>query len=259
MPRRILVVFLLILLGAALTASLAFRAQRAQDLASRQEVISAVQLSLEKGVIPVEIQQQRVSYTWSNAVHDYFFTVKNNTNKNIAAFSVDITISGTVNGKELSNTVTSTFDSIPHLDIREAHHMRPVLPGEGRDFDSTGMGIAPTQDDVVVGRITVRIDYVEFEDKTSLGLDEHGSRIINLMRDGAAKYKAWLVHEYVQRGKSINIIAPLLREELLPSELGLQDMHQRQGAKTYRNHMLDVYDTHGRAELDKYLNRRGGN
>ncbi|MCU1264529.1 MAG: hypothetical protein JWM21_847 [Acidobacteria bacterium] len=248
-----------VLVGAAVTVSLAIRTQRDQHSGSRPEVISAVQLPIDKDVIPVEVRQQRVVLNSSNGVQDYFFTVKNNTNKNIVAFSVDITISGKVNGKESASTTVSTFDSIPHLDIREAHHMKPVLPGEGRDFDSTGMGIMPAQGDVVeVEKIAVRVDYVEFEDKTSLGLDAHGSKIINAMRDGAARYKTWLVQEYVQRGKSISKVAILLQDELLPPELGLLDMHQRQGAKSYRNHMLDVYETHGRMELQKYLDRGSG-
>lgn len=251
---------LVVLLGIITFGIAAFKtygnrnAQPANNL--QQVTTNVIQLQAANGVIPVEIEQPGVHYTAANGVQDFFFTIKNNTSKTITAYSFNVTLKGEVNGKDLSNTLSYTVDTITHQDIRDAHSLKPISPGEERNFSDNGLPNDPTQTGSnIVKEITFKLDYVEFEDKTGLGPDQNGSRTIALRRDGAAKYKAWLVEKYTQSGKSISGILPLLQSHDLPPELNLQDTYQRIGAKSYRAHMLDVYNSHQAGELEKYLNR----
>jgi hypothetical protein len=94
---------------------------------------------------------------------------------------------------------------------------------------------------------------VEFEDKTTLGPDKNGSQIINSGREGAAKYKEWLVKMYRQEGRSVEAISALLNDEDYPPELGLNDPGLRRGADFYRTRLREARAAQGAAEIKKLL------
>jgi hypothetical protein len=130
--------------------------------------------------------------------------------------------------------------------------MKPIVPGEERPVVKGGvMGY----ENALLKGLEIKIDYVEFKDKSTLGADTAGSRIISTMREGAANYKNWLVQQYKKNGDSVNAIVPILQSQDIPSELGFNDMYLKEGARIYRKHMLDVYKMHGTDELERYLSR----
>ncbi len=231
----------------ALTAA-ALKASRTGQLLP----VTVKQLPPMNGVIPVEIRSASAVLTSLNELGEWSYTVRNNTNKAITALSINESITTEKAGKKSTDRIFHTMDSFVHPDVRDIHHLKNIPPGGERIVNTSGpIGY---HGELIQGT-ELSIDYVEFEDKTVLGPNEGGARILGFIREGAAKYKEWLVQNYAQSGRSIDAIVPLLRARSLPTELGFKSTYQNQGAKIYRMHMLDVYNTRGAAALAAYLNQ----
>ncbi|MCV5533168.1 hypothetical protein OFN26_31360, partial [Escherichia coli] len=71
----------------------------------------------------------------------------------------------------------------------------------------------------IIRGIEAKIDYVEFEDGTTLGANKKGKQLVSLIRDGASKYKDFLAHSYIEKGKSIDVIVSLIQADDIPNEL----------------------------------------
>jgi hypothetical protein len=215
---------------------------------------SIKQLPSENGMIPVEIRQVRAYKTSPNQINEFSCTIKNNTSKAIISYSLSITTITEAEGKETRGTEIQFIDSFLHPDVREIRKLQPIAAGKETYTESPG----PVQfePNVSVKQIQVSIDYIEFEDKTTLGPDaRNSSKRIALKREGAAKYKEWLVQMYVQKGRSINAILPLLQTTPLPQELALDGPIMKQGAIIYRKSLLNLYDSIGAQAVEQYLNR----
>ena len=209
------------------------------------------QLPPENGVIPVELRCQNAQLTAPDTLESVPCVVKNNTSKNIRALSTEFTVVVENNGKETPDTGFLTLETFLHPDLDKAHMHKAIPPGQERLLEPS-----PTSyEGGVIKRVELKMDYVEFDDNSTLGPDENGSKLIALSRDGAAKYKEWLVKKYIDGGKSVSAIASLLNANDLPSELGFKHVNQSIGAKQYRTHLRDIYNSNGAAELEKYLNR----
>jgi hypothetical protein len=211
--------------------------------------IEVVQLPAVNDVVPVEIRGETII---NNAPYDELkFVVKNNTNSAIDAITVAVTSRAETRGREFSSTAYMSVDRLIHPDIREIHHQKTIGPGGESSFGPEPLELV---NGTTLKGITLKIDYVDFEDKTSLGPNVQGSVLINKMREGAAKYKGWLVQVYFKSGRSLNAVIPLLKERTLPKELNLAG-GERPGAQLYRKHFLMAYERHGSEEIEKYLNR----
>ena len=253
--RKAAVIGLVVLLGAAVIAVAAYgRRDGARQGAGLQQTITALQLPPESDLIPVEIRDEKAEFNSPSEVGGLSFTIKNNTNKNIEALTViySLIYVSQKDGKEYSDPNYLTINSLVHPDVTQAHDMKPIAPGEERPVVKDGvMGY----ENALLKGLEIKIDYVEFEDKSTAGADTAGSRIINTMREGAAEYKSWLVQQYKKSGDSLNAVVPILQSRDIPSELNFNDMYLKEGARIYRKHMLDVYKMHGADELRKYLSR----
>lgn len=248
---------LLVLLSAAAFTVLALKSPKitAARLARGEVQLEVVQLPTDKGVIPVEIQGEKISGNPAEGAMEAVFLVKNNTAKNIDAISVAVTGRVDRNGKETSSTGYLTINSLVHPDIREIHHQRPLGPGEEWSFKTEPLETEDTKAGAVLRGITLQIDYLDFEDRTELGPNKYGSTIVTKARTGAAKYKAWLIKKYAENGRSVAALLPLLaRSQALPAEIDLGD-HERTGARLYQSHLLKAFQQHGTAEVEKFLNR----
>lgn len=143
-------------------------------------------------------------------------------------------------------------ESFVHKDVREGRRLRPITPGQEEILE---LHDETSYENATIKSVEARIDYVEFEDKTTLGKNENGARIISLMREGAAKYKDWLVRQRTGNLKPMTGIVTLLQTGDIPAELGLNTIYQTQGAKSYRRHMLRLYESRGLAELERFIKR----
>ncbi len=106
---------------------------------------------------------------------------------------------------------------------------------------------------VSIKMITLSVDYVDFEDRTSLGPGKQAPLSVVKVREGASKYKEWLVQQFLINGRSENVLLTLLRASSLPEEVNLAQRHETIGAKLYRKHLLEAYDHHGFNAIEKYL------
>jgi hypothetical protein len=193
---------------------------------------------------------QNVELSAPNTIESLPCVIKNSTNKYITAAAIAISITTEKQGRLSADLGFLTIETFLHPDFREEYRNNLIPPGG----ESPVEDLPSSYDDAVVKGVTMWVDYVEFEDKTTQGPDRAGSRIIANIREGAAKYKEWLIQKYNQSGRSIDAIVPLLEQsQPLPEELGIQNGNQQEGARFYRSYALKTYETKGAAGLIKYL------
>lgn len=209
--------------------------------------IRVKQLEQEGGVIPVGLQCDAAQLTSPNELKGFSCKLINYTNKAITAVSVAHTTIIERDGRETSDTGFVTLDTTVHPDFKAK---KPILPAEAYPVQKIETS---SYDGAVIKDIVVSIDYVEFEDQSTLGPDRDGSQIIASGREGAAKYKGWLVRMYKQEGKSVEAVSKLLNSQDYPPELGLNDPGVRRGADFYRTRLREAQAAHGVAEIKRLL------
>jgi hypothetical protein len=204
-------------------------------------------------VIPVELRCEDAEMSAPNALEKLSCVIKNNTNKYIAAAAVNISFLTEREEKLSLDSSYLTIETFGHPDFREEHKDNLISPGGERSFQD----LPTNYDNAVIKGVTVRIDYIEFADSaTTLGPNRAGSRIISNIREGAEKYKNWLVQKYNESGKSINSIIKLLeKNQPIPAELEIQNGDQQQGVIFYRNYARKTFETKGANGLSKRLSQ----
>ncbi|MCI0336902.1 MAG: hypothetical protein L0226_04955 [Acidobacteria bacterium] len=216
------------------------------------EVVEAIQLPSVNGIVPVEIRNQKITHNTPQG--ELQFTVKNNTNKPLIAAVIANEVTYLVGGQELKGLSYRTRNLLIHPDISEIHNQKPIAPGGEMIFKPEPIEFVGANGKIVpVKKITLSLDYVDFEDNTSLGPNKHGLYSVIKVREGAVKYREWLVKQFAESGKSENALLSLLRESGLPAELNLPKDHQITGARLYRRHLLSAYDHHGFIAIEKFL------
>lgn len=224
-----------------------------QQERQRKLPVSVTQLPLEDGAFPVEVRCEEAPSSLPNQLDGFSCLVINNTRKKISAFAVvySVAVEDAAGTERESNLLTSDFAI--HPDVTEAKHQKLFSPGEARRVGPPG---PVTFESGTVSGVELHLDYVVFEDKTSIGPNTQGSKMVGSMRDGAAKYKAWLVQQYKRGGKNEQTIADMLDVSDLPKELDFGgDADAREGAQFYRRVLLSIYTSKGAAELRHYLSK----
>ena len=212
------------------------------------------QLDVVDGVIPVELKCGSAELSAPNALENIPCVIRNNTNKPISAGAVYTSIILEKDGLRNVESSYGTFDTFLHPDFREDHKKNLLLPrGEYPFNDLPGS----YDNGIIIKSVIVKIDYIEFADRTALGIDQAGSRIISDTRAGAAKYKNWLAKKYDQSGRSVNAILPLLEQsQALPEELAFQTGPEESGARMYRNFARRTHKSKGPEGLVTHLKRQ---
>jgi hypothetical protein len=245
-----------LIVGLAAVASAAVIAYKSPASLQQERLlpVNATQLPLENGAFPVELRCEEARSPAPNKLNEFSCLVINNTRKKISALAIIYTVivdSGGGGEEQETNLLTSDFAI--HPDISEIKRQTLFSPRESRRVGPPG---PVTFESGTVSGVNIRIDYVEFEDKTSIGPNTQGSKMIGSMREGAAKYKAWLVQQYKQGGMDEQATAALLDATDLPKELnfdGNPDLSE--GARFYRRVVRSVYTSKGAAGLRHYLNK----
>ena len=205
-------------------------------------------LPAKDGVIPIEIVQPMVVSSAPNKLDDLTYTLRNNSGRAVIALAVIRTIAYEEGGKVYGHSVYSTMDAAFHPDVGG----KAFLPGNQMSMDTAGpVGF---DDDVVIKEITLTIDYVSYADQTSYGSGGEGERRINGMREGARRYKGWLVQEYSRAGKSLATLLPVIQTPTIPEGLKL-DSDQKMGADRYRLQLLSTLQKKGAADVESSLKR----
>lgn len=221
-------------------------------LPTRKPPVAVIrQLGSEGLVVPVELLRPAARLSAENQLEEYSCIVKNNTGKAIVAFSLAWNIITDVAGKESSVRELQVNVSFIHPDVQEDHR-GAIAPGEESPAEA---GPTYFESNASVKRLGVSIDYVEFEDGTSLGPNSKGSssQQIAMVREGASRYKEWLGQMYAKTGRSPAVVLQQLQSESIPDDLNLSNPEMKQGAYAYRTRMLKLYNTKGPVAIQKIL------
>ncbi len=213
------------------------------------------QIPIEHGRVPVEILRERVTSTAPNEIEDISYVIRNNTSEGITAVTVRQDIAYERGGITYVETGYGGVEFALHADLSDTQRLKSISPGGEEVMESAGP--ARFDDDAIIKEIRLSIDYVRFDNDRTFGAGGEGERRVLLMREGATKYKEWLVARYIENGKSMVAILPLLEREDIPEELSFKDVSQIQGAKQYRLYLLKKLRMRGAAEVEKRLRRQG--
>lgn len=214
--------------------------------------IAVKQLPQINGIPAVELKCENAELPAPNKIESFPCEVINNTSKRISALSVAYSIAAEKEGKVTAHDEMLTFETYLHPDLREERKDNLIPPGGERPIRPLPISI----DDATVKAISMQVDYVEFEGNTSSGPNKAGSRVIAGIREGAAKYRNWLLGRYVSGGKSINEMTSLIRDDSIgEGEPGIENENQRQGAIMYRNYLVRLYEKSGAESLAQFLER----
>jgi hypothetical protein len=206
------------------------------------------QLPARNGVIPIEIIQPTIVSSAPHKLEDLTYILRNNSGKAVIAIALIKTISYEEGGKVYAQSRYSTMDAAFHSDVGG----KPFLHGSQRTMESAGP--LSFDEGVVIKEITLTVEYASYADQTVYGSGGEGERRINAMRQGARRYKGWLVQEYSRAGKTLATILPVIETPSIPEELKL-DSDQTMGADRYRLQLLKTLKTKGAADVESYLNR----
>lgn len=222
------------------------------ERSDKQIPLTVHQLQSETGLPVVIVRCEIVKRPVPPAQRSFTCALKNNANKNLTAANLAYSI------------LISTSDN---REAEKDRHFLTMETGAAQGFQDLSSPLHPEQEsvlgpveipypDTVIKGIDINIDYVEFEDKTTLGPNEAGSTIIADLRKGKAKYKTWLTQEYFKRGKSVAAIVQLLQKDSpIPSDLDFSNFHEETGAKQYRNLLRKKYQTLGSQGIEKHLQK----
>lgn len=134
-------------------------------------------------------------------------------------------------------------DSFIHSDVARIKQTKLFMPREYRRYtvnDERYVGQG-----VTVKALTIVVEYVEFADGRFVAEPE--SRIKQQMdgvREGAARYKRWLVETY-RKNQDVNGIIALMMNEDVPELFKDGDASAINGAGIYRRCLIEAYRKNG--------------
>lgn len=210
--------------------------------------VTVHQMETDDGAIPVTLQCGAASVTTPDTLNGFSCTLINNAEKNIVAASAAYTIEYEQGGstyREVRSHLAATF---VHPDF--AKDAKSIPPGGGLSIRPGG---SFKFEGAVIKGVGVLVDYVEFGDGSSVGSNKEGARAVKDLREGASRYKNWLVGKY-RRG-SIDVVIQSLQADPSLSELGLTNGYLEQGANLYRKRLQKIEKTGGRAEVQRYFSK----
>ena len=213
--------------------------------------VSVQNLSTETGVSPVALRCENARLSAPNRIEKLSCVLKNNTDRPIVAGTIVIKVM--IEQKGVIETISSydSFDSFLHPDVHSEREPNLIPPQGEYVIDQ----LPTSYGEAIVKGISESIDYVEFAKGPPIGPNVAGSRIINNVRQGAVKYKAWLVREFHRNGMSAYAILQTLNlgDVVAQPDLELQNSDQNTGANLFRKYLLRTYAAKGEAELIKHL------
>jgi len=198
-----------------------------------------------------EILNPILSLKVKNEIEQFSCYVKNNTDRNITAISLELKTILAEKGKEWADTNILTSDMLVHPDIKEELNLRYTTPGTTDMIQLPGP--MSYKEEVVIKGIEIEIKCVIFDDGTSTGYDSKGTFAgkIRQSREGAIRYKEWLKKQNGTWPDKINAEPDSL--QMPEAELPTKEL--KAGARRYRNWLLHLYNSKGRDTAVKYLIR----
>jgi hypothetical protein len=173
--------------------------------------VSVQNLSTETGISQVTLRCENARLSAPNRIEKLSCVLKNNTDRPLVAGTIVQKVM--VEQKGVIETISGyhNFDSLLHSDVHRERDPNFIPPQGEYVIDQ----LPTSYGEAVVKEISESIDYVEFAKGPPIGPNVAGSRMINDVRQGAAKYKAWLVREFHRNGMSAYAILQTLYNVML--------------------------------------------
>ena len=226
-------------------------AQQKDTSAHKEIPVTVKKMIVNSEPIPVDIQCEPVVITEPDTLNEFTCVLINKSAMGIRASGVLYTLIIESNGFESRSSRIDVADRFIHPDLSEIK--KPIPPG-GRQFI-----LAPgpmSEPGTIIKGLEFEPVYLEFSDGAVVGTDTESIKLITRLREGAARFKQFLRLEYAQRGKSVKSIVPQLQEKVTIESQSSWDLHQRQGANTYRQFLLDKYQKGGEKAVSGYLKEK---
>ncbi len=227
------------------------RSKSQQEKSFVQTEIPVVVKPLKVGdvIVPVDIQCELVLIEKQDTVENYSCYFINSSSKSIRAFGILHSIIFDTHGKPGRTSRLYVTHAYVHPDMSD--EKKPFEPGDRRYIGPPGPIVQPGS---VIKALDLAPLYVEFSDGTTSGNDAGSIKMINEIREGAARYKHVLRQEYLRKDRSVESIAPRLRESFRGDGQNSWTLHQRSGANAYRRFLQEKYEKAGSVAVDKILN-----
>ncbi|MDQ3750111.1 MAG: hypothetical protein M3367_14045 [Acidobacteriota bacterium] len=225
------------------------KAQDSRNFVQTEIPVVIQPLKIGDDIVPLEIQCEKVFITKPDTLDTFSCTLINGTHKNIHASIVRYSIIVDSNGKEKQIDRLTTAVPYIHPDLSEVK--KPIKPGGSLSVTPLGPIVEP---DSVVKRLELEPIYIEFDDETTVGMGGKNVELITNVREGAARYKNSLRQKYLDKGKSVQEILPLL-EDNAPFDSEIENFSQRAGAKAYRKFLREKYEKDGIQTINKVLDK----
>jgi hypothetical protein len=222
------------------------------SIAGQQTQISKVKIvqlpENDKLSLPLEIIPVNTEEDTSSSLPILHYKLKNNSTKSIEAISVKILIMCVdYEGTQTSSIFYIESDRSIHPDLAEYIGMQPIRPGDEKTVGPKSFKLPENFKEVK--EVTIKLDFVLFDDGTFLNASAEGGSAILGRRRGAEKYKQWAKKFYKDNFESKEKLFEKMKEGKLPSDLNLDDYEAR-GAYDYRNFLVIRYT---KGTLDKYI------
>lgn len=242
---------LLVLVGLSLCLwAVSARTKSQQQVDQFIPVVITEQLEAKNGVVPVDIRCGQARLTAPNRLEEFQCSFKNNTNLNITAANAIYSIVLDQNGSVSRDTYSRTAETLVHPDFSATS--KRIGPGDESDLGPPGP-ISYTSGVIVKG-VEISIDFVEFENGTTLGPDKQGSSIIKAMRAGAGKYREWIKRQYKLAGSSVAAISSDIEsDQSLPGDLRFADPNEELGARGYQIRLRKLLHNGRASDVKKLL------
>lgn len=219
---------------------------------SPQEQRSAVPMKIRgladaQGKIVVGLQCQNAYLTTLDTIGKLSCELKNGSSKNITAANIKYSFIVEKDGQRSKEVRSETIDTSLTLSgdnkaIRSGSTQTAGLPGV------TGLG-------GMILRMYVEVDYVQFDDGTTLGEDAEAVEKIQQWRKGADSYRQWLAKKYEVSGNSTVVISSLLNDaDPIPESLK-KEVNQRMGAQVVQKRLLKILNSEGADAVAKQLGK----
>lgn len=211
--------------------------------------VEVVQLSDEKGKIPIEIKCDSAELSADSKLEELSCNIVNNTDKNIMAAVTAFSVTTDRGGITSTDTRMLITETLVHPGLREIRKASFIHP-----HGKSPINILPTDyENEIIIKVAIRMDYIEFEDSSGIGPNQTGSKTIGEIRNGAIKYRNWLLEKYEQNARSPEKIKELLQDNrVLMDTLNLRK-NEYQGANIYRKYLNRIYEDSGIDGLNRNL------
>jgi hypothetical protein len=237
----------------AISAFVTFATLRAQTSQDGRKV-TLENMKSGAGDVVVEILRPEVDFKARNAMGKASFTVRNSSSKNIVAFCLAYTTQIERKGNKSGDTRYHTMTPFVHKDF-DALDSKAKLIVPGQEVVVVESGSTTYDSETVVTGVEVTLDYVEFDDGSTLGVNQKGAYLVSKIWEGADEYSSWLKQVYFSSGKSAAEVGRIVQSPDIPADLGFTTSQQNLGAKAYKNGLRRLYERVGPFELGKFLEK----